>query len=298
MPKNPVILIIGGPRCGSTLMMQWLANTGYFAYPTNLLSRFFGAPYFGAKIQLLLTAPDFDFRNELYDLNNYISFASELGKTQGALEPNDFWYFWRRFIPNTDPVYLNNQLLKRINAKQFTAEIAAIEAVFGKPFAMKGMILEQNIPFLSSIFEKVLFLCIERHPFFNIQSLLEARTKFFGDRRKWYSIRPKEYDELVNLDPIEQVAGQVYFKNRAVEEGLSRIDPSRWIQVSYESFCMHPEAFFCKFKDKLTLQYCTDDWQYNGPARFQSANSIRLPKKDCEGIINAFRQFSGEDITP
>ena len=50
MPKYPVIFIVGAPRCGSTLIMQWLAKTDRFAYPTNLLSRFYEAPYIGAKI--------------------------------------------------------------------------------------------------------------------------------------------------------------------------------------------------------------------------------------------------------
>ena len=138
MPKYPTLFVVGAPRCGSTLMIQWLAKTRKFAYPTNLLSRFYGAPYIGAKIQQLLTAPEFSFRNEILDFNNEISFKSKLGKTKGALEPNEFWYFWRRFIPNIEPEYLDAQLLERINGKKFAAELAAIEAVFDKPIAMKG----------------------------------------------------------------------------------------------------------------------------------------------------------------
>ena len=80
MPKYPVVLIVGCARSGSTLMMQWLARTGIFAYPTNLLSRFFGAPYIGALIQQLLTAPEFNFNNEILDFNNEISFSSDFGK--------------------------------------------------------------------------------------------------------------------------------------------------------------------------------------------------------------------------
>ena len=39
-PKYPVVMIVGGGRSGTTLLLQWLANTGFFAYPTNLLSGF------------------------------------------------------------------------------------------------------------------------------------------------------------------------------------------------------------------------------------------------------------------
>ena len=51
MPRYPVLFVVGMPRCGSTLLMQWLAQTARFAYPTNLLSRFYAAPAIGARIQ-------------------------------------------------------------------------------------------------------------------------------------------------------------------------------------------------------------------------------------------------------
>ena len=158
MPKYPVIFVVAMSRCGSTLMMQWLANTGRFAYPTNLLSRFYEAPYIGAKIQQLLTAPEFNFRGEILDFNSDISFTSDIGKTKGALAPNEFWYFWRRFLPNTEAEtdYMDKQCLKEAKCKEFAAELAAVEAVFNKPLAMKGHILRFNIPFLSSILEKAL----------------------------------------------------------------------------------------------------------------------------------------------
>ena len=158
VPKFPILLLIGGPRTGSTVFMQWLANLGVFSYPTNLLSRFFYAPYIGAKIQILLTDPAYSYKNEIFNFSNDINFKSDLGKTAGALAPNDFWYFWRRFIPNKIPRYISNIEEKTINGEKFVAEIAAMESVFKKPFAMKAMILEQNIPFLSKLFEKAIFI--------------------------------------------------------------------------------------------------------------------------------------------
>ena len=70
----PIIFIMGALRSGTTLLMQWLANTGIVAYPTNLLSRFYKAPILGAKIQLMLTNPSYNFRNEfLNPMNSGIS---------------------------------------------------------------------------------------------------------------------------------------------------------------------------------------------------------------------------------
>ncbi len=298
MPRYPLILIVGCARSGSTLMMQWLAKTGKFAYPSNLLSRFYGAPYIGAKIQKLLTDPEYDFNSEILDFGDEISFNSNLGKTRGALEPHEFWYFWRRFIPNTDPEVLDDKALVKVKTKQFVAELAAIEAVFDKPVAMKGHILQFNIPFLSNILKKVLFVFIKRNPFYNIQSLLEARVTYFGDRRPWYSVKPKEYDTLKDLDPFSQVAGQVYFTNKAVQQGLKQIDASRWLQLNYEDFCESPSKVFSQILEKLKNQGMEiGNWEYEGPKNFQPTNQVRLPTEDCRKIIAAYKRFSGTDLT-
>ena len=94
--------------------MQWLANTGAVAYPTNILSRFFGAPVIGAQIQLLLTDPRYNFRDEIHDFNGTISFHSDIGKTRGALNPNEFWHFWRRFLPFGELDWLPDEELFRV----------------------------------------------------------------------------------------------------------------------------------------------------------------------------------------
>jgi hypothetical protein len=298
MPRYPVVFVVGAPRSGSTLLMQWLAHTGRFAYPTNLLSRFYAAPFVGAKIQQLLTAPEYSFRDELFDFVGEISFSSSLGKTKGVLAPNEFWYFWRRFIPNTEPRHLDAESLEKIRVKELVAELASIEAAFDKPLALKGMILELNIPFLSSILDQALFLVVKRHPFYTIQSLIESREQYFGDRRAWYSIKPKEYDLLKGLDPFEQVAGQVYFTNHTINEDLHQIDIARWLVVDYERFCSDPMQTFGRILTKFGQQGTHVHWDYTGPEQFHHTNQIRLPEGDCARIGLAYRKFSGEDIMP
>lgn len=297
MPRYPVVLVMGMPRSGTTLVMQWLASSGCFAYPTNLLARFYAAPYIGARVQQLLTDPDYNFRNEFEEFSRDVSFESHLGKTQGVLAPNEFWYFWRRFFPNAEPRYVDEQDLGQVDGAGFAAELAALENVFDKPWAMKGLILELNIPFLSSLLDRALFLFIERHPFYNTQSLLEARVRFFGNRESWYSIKPREYKRLRDLTPIEQVAGQVYFTNRAIKDGLAHIDADHSLSVTYESFCAAPASVFSRITDKFARQGCPVDWEYTGPERFQHTNQVRLPDEDGRHIVAAYQRFSGERLS-
>src|SRR5690606_6790054 len=130
------IFVVGALRSGTTLLTQWLADSGMVAYPTNLLSRFYAAPLVGAKIQLLLTDPRYNFRNEILDFNGEINFSSENGKTQGALAPNEFWYFWRRFLPFDEFDYMPpEELRQRANLEGFRDELNALANIFNKPFA-------------------------------------------------------------------------------------------------------------------------------------------------------------------
>ena len=231
IPNFPVIFIVGCGRSGTTLMLQWLAGTGMFAYPTNLLSRFYTAPYIGAKIQQLLTDPEFKFRNELADFSQEMNYTSDLGKTSGTLSPNEFWYFWRRFFPYGEIQYLTDDQLATVDSMQFVSELAAIEGAFAKPFALKAMIINFNIPYISKILEKALFIHIVREPIYNIQSLLESRERFFGSIGHWYSFKPVEYPSLIDMDPYSQVAGQVYFTNCNIHK---RVAPD-WTKSQIDS---------------------------------------------------------------
>ena len=145
--------------------------------------------------------------------------------------------------------------------------------------------------------DKLVVVHVNRHPFYNVQSLLEARVKFFGNRQAWYSIKPREYENLKGLQPIEQVAGQVYFTNRAIEEGLARIDTARGLTVRYEDFCAAPARVFRRLGAKLAGQGYDRLGDYDGPRSFQSTNQVRLPEADCERIVAAYKRFSGVEIT-
>jgi len=284
----PIVFVMGPHRSGTTLFMQWLANAGIVAYPTNLLSRFYGAPVVGAQIQLLLTDPRFNFRNEILDFNSPISFESENGKTKGALAPNEFWYFWRRFLPFRDLDWLSDEELFRVvDQEKLVAELTALTRVFSKPFALKSMILNYNIPFLDAIFKKALFVQIKRDPVTNVVSILEARKRQMGSESEWYSFKIPEYPKLKDLDPITQSAGQLHYINKAVSTGMSQVSEERKLVVQYEEFCRNPRLFFKQLTDKLRLGNITPE--YSGPAGFNLSRNPDVPNR--EAILKAIEVF-------
>ena len=289
------IFLMGPLRSGSTLFMQWLSSSGLVAYPTNLLSRFFGAPLVGAKIQQLLTDPQYNFRNEILDFNSEINFSSDNGKTKGALAPNEFWYFWRRFLPFGELDYMpSDELREKANLTGFRDELNALANIFEKPFAMKAMIMNQNISELAEQFEKSLFIWIRRDPIFNIQSALEARKRQYGDINTWYSFKIKEYPELKDLDPLESVAGQIAAINRSVEEGISKFPENRKLVVQYEDFCQRPEHYFNEITRRLVEQGSLSEAavpDYQGEKSFSNTNVWRLEEYSFEAAVSAYDKF-------
>ena len=286
-PEYPLIFVMGSLRSGTTLMTQWLANLG-FAYPTNLMSRFYKTPIIASKIQLLLTDERYNYRNELRDFNSGIDFSSENGKTKGALAPNEFWYFWRRFLPFKELDYLPTQeLFEKVDIDTLKSELAGIVDVFQKPFALKGMILNYNIDFLDKVFDKAIFIYTKRDPLTNIESALKAREKQLGSIDEWYSFKIPEYEELKKLNPYEQLAGQIYYINKAVENGLENVANHKKLIVNYENFCENPKRFYDELVNKLKFQGCEIDSKYKGEDKFE----VTRKSVSDKNILKAYDKF-------
>jgi hypothetical protein len=64
------------------------------------------------------------------------------------------WINRNRILINGEPSYITVPLHQSSPYKR----------IFGKPFALKGMILNYNIPFLDAIFEKAIFIQLRRDP--------------------------------------------------------------------------------------------------------------------------------------
>lgn len=293
--RRPIVLILGCARSGSTLLLQLLAESGAFAFPSNFISRFYAAPILGGLLQKMLFDPNCQFHGELsLRADDSTSYSSALGKTEGALSPNEFHYFWRRWFEEVDGYPPTLGQVDGTVFGEIREELQGLAGVFERPLALKAHLLNWILPLVSKQVPDAFLVFLRRDPLFAAQSLLEARVRFFGSKKLWYSFKPPEVGSLALLPPEGQVAAQVVFTERAIEAGLREVDPSRVVEISYEELSSSPESVWRKLADTLASHPgCPDLGDCPRTMPFRSGNVRRLPASTLEAIRTAVEGFGG-----
>lgn len=295
-PVLPPLFLVGNARSGTSVFMQFLSATRAFSVPTNFLSRFYYAPYLGAKLQELLTNPEYDYQNQLGTDSYKEEFNSLLGGAQGKLAPSEFLHFWRRFLPRYDPQYLPENECGRIDVIGLRKGIAAIESVFNKPFAAKAFMLQYNLDWLIRAFPSCIVVYLKREPLFVMQSILRAREIHYGDRQHWWSVKPKEYKFLKEMDFYHQIAGQVYYTDKSIEAQLNDRYKINKLLISYEEFLRAPREVVACIKQKYLesgFEIRIEEEMTSG--LFESRNKMRGVVNDLRSLEKAYEYFELSD---
>lgn len=284
----PVLFIVGTARSGTTLFTQWLASLNLFSFPTNFVSRFYSNPYLGYIIQEMLYNKDFSFKNELQINFTSESFKSDVGKTTGPLEPHEFWYFWREHFEFPENPVTDDEFLKNADFDTFSRHIAKVQTYFEKPFFLKSLIINWYINLFYKNIPNAMFLYIKRDPLDNMKSLLDVRNKFFSNEDLWYSFRPREYNMLVKENKYIQVAGQVEFTNREIEEQLKDIPENNKIEINYSQFCENPSLIYEELRKKIKTFNVNLPNECPNKNNFSKSVSIRTHEPE---LINAYNHI-------
>jgi LPS sulfotransferase NodH len=247
----PTLFLIGTPRSGSTLFMQWIASTGAFAYPSNFMSRFNRSPYISALIYEMVTNTDYQYRDEFADISHNIDFNSSIGKTSGFMSPHEFWYFWTRFIEFPEIPFSEEEFSRNFDFNMFQKELKCLKHVFQKPFFMKAHIIVWYLESISKLCKNTIYVHLKRDPIDSIRSLIKARERWTGNLQEWFTMKPREYVTLQKMDPIHQVTGQIYFINREIEN-KKHFFGNEYLPVNYEEFCRDPESVFYAISEKIS----------------------------------------------
>lgn len=286
-PRLPLVFIVGAPRSGSTLIAQVLAQTDVFSYVSNFAARFWMVPYVGMLIEEALG---------IRKTQDVQSFVSRFGVTEGWTGPHEFGYFWSLWFHFGETHKLGSKELAEIDGDTLQKELAALESVYNKPLFFKNLTCGMQMSFLAELFEKSIFVLCRRHPIYNMQSLLLSRGKVLGDKQYWFSLRPKEYPELLSLSLYEQIAGQIYYTLKDIEASSSSLSPVRFLQVKYDDLCSQPRAEVSRVVEAVRQMGVEMNWSPDMiPERFESTDSQRVPDEEFQKLCEAAKRYFESD---
>jgi len=237
IPKWPPIFIIGLPRSGSTLLYQILTYGLSLSYFCNLVEKFYLCP---GVISLILT--------KLTKISPPYNFLSYYGDTSGWNAPSQGRMIWNRLL-KFNGEYHNTKEISKNQLKEIRSTIGIVERTFNMPFINKYQLFCSYIFQLAQAFPNAIFIKIRRNPLQIAQSILFARRELFGDSAAWFSVKPREYKEIENIDPIRQVCEQVYYLEKNIMDDLESMRHKSIFEVSYKEFCANPRKIISEFAD-------------------------------------------------
>ena len=286
-PRLPIVFIVGAPRSGSTLLSQTLAQTGSFSYVSNFVARFWLAPYVGLLIEDALG---------IRKLESDQSFVSRFGVTEGWIGPHEFGYFWSRWFRFGETHQLDAKELEEVDLDALRKELTALESVYNKPLCFKYLPCGLHIPFLAEHFENSICVLCWRQPVHNMQSLLLARRKILGDEGHWWSLRPKEYPDLLSTSPYEQIAGQIYYTLKEIETSFSSLSPKRFLHILYDDLCCQPRVEVNRVVEAINQIGVEVDWKPDLiPERFESTDVKRISDEEFQKLRKVAERYFGAD---
>ncbi|NNL98038.1 MAG: sulfotransferase [Acidimicrobiia bacterium] len=267
-PDLPIVLIVGSPRSGSTLLYQVLAAHLPVSYPSNLTALFERSP-----ITATMRLGRWARRSGGY--------RSYYGNTRSLGAPNDAFSIWNRWL-GEDRYSVPQQITPGI-AGEMTSFFAAWGTAFPEPFLNKNNRNTAAIALLAEQLPGARFIVARREPLFVAQSLIEARETVQGDRSIGWGLAA---GEEASDDSTADVAEQVARIEELIETQLAPVDSARVLEVAYGDLCYDPTGVVRQVGEWLALE----PQRLEDLKPFQSTDEARLSPVEFERLQAEIRK--------
>ncbi|WP_170227042.1 sulfotransferase family protein [Luteibaculum oceani] len=219
--QSPVVFIIGLPRSGTTILYQKISEYYNVIYTSNFWSLFpFSGKYF--KRLITLTPPKNDVKS-FYGNSRHLNGVQE----GGAILKR--WFGNSHFLAN-----ISDQKMV-----SFRKEIEWLHNNFKLPVLIKNTRNCLKIKLLYKIFPQAKFIIVDRDKLDIAYSLYRGRLDF-GGIDKNFTTSPPELAQYQNRDPYFQIAAQVFYLKKHMEQQLKQIPEKNFIRVHYSQLKENP----------------------------------------------------------
>lgn len=205
------IMVVGPPRCGSTVIYQMLIRVLPSVYISNLHLFFPNfASWYLKKNNL--------FGTQLNGFNSYY------GYTVGINNVNEGNFF-------IDKIFEGNPSRELIR-KRYLEFISKMQASEQQPLVFKNIRNYKNILKLNEAVPEIIFIRIKR----NIEQVIQSVLKAYYELGYFHPISDTFKEKKID-NPIEFAVLNILQIEKELNSFQKRIDNSKWIEWEYETFC-------------------------------------------------------------
>jgi hypothetical protein len=270
LPQAPV-LILGAPRCGSTLLFQALAEAFDFGYLSNRHCQFYGVASWAERI----------FRPARARVAS--DYSSRHGVIEGPAAPSECGAFWYRFFPRR-PEYVSLSLTSPPEMRRLRGAMRALGSAMGKPILFKNLHCSLRLEPTALALPEARFIVLRRDEIQNAHSVLETRLQVHGNYETWWSMEPPSIDALRNLPPHQQVVEQIRHIHATIDADRAAVGASRFIDVGYEEFCDDPTVVLERIATFLAREGIHVRARATPPAKFSRREIVTIDAEMYERL--------------
>ena len=218
------IFIVGAPRTGSTLLFELLISTYRTSYITNLSALLYKSPVHATKLIKSL------------GLVHTFSGTSKYGYIQGLSAPSEAGVLFNHWFGNDESVKQDKHNLLPAHVVRMTVD--SMCCLMKGPFIVKNLNNSMRLERINQIFPNAIYIYIKRDVIYTAQSIILARRKLFRNDEGWFSVKPQNYETLLELDPFEQVIYQIMSIENYIKQVLDEQQIKNVIEIWYEDMCL------------------------------------------------------------
>lgn len=272
----PLLLIVGPPRSGTSLLHQVLASCLDVSYFTNFNAMFRRSPLAAAKY----------FPNRLDP--GPVTGENLYGNTSGFRGVNDAFHVWNRYLGKER--YDAMSELDSSTAREMCQFFKVWTDITSKPLLNKNNRNLACTTLLSELLPTAHFIAVRREPIYVAQSLLKAREWVQGSRNIGWGLNSVDSSPSGSqMDDVEAVCRQVAANESLLIRQREQVSSERWTEVSYESFCENPQAIarkICEIHPSIKLRSAQ---RIDGVQPFANTNQNRLTNEELSRIQQLLR---------
>lgn len=266
--KHQPVFIIGAPRTGSTILYQILTNQLDVIFVNNLTCILHKNFFYGFWLSNKL------FKQKPH--NNFKSFQGDTSKF-GLRSPSECGAYWYRWL-SKDHHFIDYPEINDEMVNQIRDEITAVINYFNKPIVFKNLNAGQRIRLLSKCFPNAKFIFIKRDPLYTAQSIIISKKKLGMKSDEFWSIMPKNVNQLKKLSSAKQIVQQIFFIEKQINEDQKLVKKENFWIIQYEE--MTNSKFINRAKDFIGVPYRKNAVKYKVNIR----NKIKLNAKEIESL--------------